>query len=209
MGRDPFRMQHRFIGSHIEMQVVLVDSSKGPQRGAERRTCPFAGVTADLAAAIPIVIASPFMHAVADRRMGRMTATIALPFIGVEYHARSRDVGRDHVITGGFGCVIADPETALARVVRDDADDGQTIVGKGSGPFPLVRPPSGRIRGVKRGRTFFPRRSGTVRPPQRRCRASRRSGRWRSSWLGCAAAGYAAVCVTRLTRTPGGPSARP
>jgi hypothetical protein len=118
--------------------------------------------------------------------MGRMTAPIALPFIGVEDRARSRDVCRDHVVTGGCGCVIADPETALARVSRDDADEGRTIVGKGALPCPLVSPPSGRLRGVKMGRAFVPRRSGTMRPPRRRCRASHQSGRWRSGELGCA-----------------------
>jgi hypothetical protein len=185
-----------------------VDASECPEVRAEHRTGSFTGVAVHLAAAIPIVIASPFMHAVADRRMGRMTATIALPFIGVEYRARSRDICRDQVITDGFGCVIADPETALARASRDDADDGRTIVGKGSVPFPLVRPPSGRIRGVKMGRAFCPRRSGTVRPPQRPCRASPRSAPSCSDWPGCAAEGYGAVSVTGPTHARGAPWAR-
>jgi hypothetical protein len=84
MGRGPFRIQPCFIGCHIEMQVMLVDPSKGPQRGAERRTGPGAGMAVDLASAITRVIASPCTHSVADRRRGRMTATIALPCIGVE-----------------------------------------------------------------------------------------------------------------------------
>jgi hypothetical protein len=180
MGRDPFCIQHRFIGCHIEMQVWLVDPSKGPQIGAECRTGPFAGITVDFTAAITIVIASPFMPSVAHRGMGRMTATIALPFIGVEYRARNRDVCRDQVVTSGFGRVVADPETALARVPRDDADDGRTIVGESPVPFPLVGPSPGRILGVRMGCAFFPPRSGTVRLPQRRCRSSHQSGQWRS-----------------------------
>jgi hypothetical protein len=64
------------------------------------------------------------MHGAANSRMRRMTATIALPFIGVEYCASNRDVCRDQVVAGVFGHVVADPETALARVPRDDADDG-------------------------------------------------------------------------------------
>jgi hypothetical protein len=156
MGRNPFRIQHRFIGCHIEMQVVLVDPSKGPQIGAERRPCPFAGIAVDLASAITLVIARPFMHAVADSRMGWMTATVALPFIGVAYRARNRDVCRDQVITGGGGRVGADSETALARVPRDEADDGGTIVGAGPVPVPLVGSPPGRILGVRMGHAFFP-----------------------------------------------------
>jgi hypothetical protein len=171
MGRDPFRIQHRFISCHIEIQVLLVDPSKSPQIGAERRTRPFAGLAVDLASAITIVIASLFMHAVADRRMRRMTATMALPFISVEYRATNRDVCRDQIVAGVFGRVFADPETALARVPRDDTDDGGTIVGEGPGPVPLVGTSPGRILGVRRGRTCFPPRAGTVRLPQRPCRS--------------------------------------
>jgi hypothetical protein len=198
MGRDPFGLQHRFIGCHIERQIWLVDPPEGPQIGAERRTCPFAGMTVDFTAAITIVIASPCMHSVAHSRVGRMTATIALPCIGVEYRARNRDVCRDQRVTGGFGRVVADPETARARVRRDDADAGGTIVGEGPVPLPLVGPPPGRILGVRMGRAFFPPRSGTVRWPQRPCRASPRSARYRAGWLGGAAVGYAVVAVTRL-----------
>src|SRR5262249_29963242 len=137
-------------------------------------------MTVDLAAAITIVIARPFMHAVADRRMRRMTATVALPFIGVEDRARNRDICRDQVVTGVFGRVVADPKTALARVPRDDADDGRPVIGEGAMAFALIGPPPGRILRVRMGRTFFPLRSGTAHRPQRRCRSSYQSGRWRS-----------------------------
>jgi hypothetical protein len=157
MGRDSFRLQHRFLGCHIEMQVLLVDPAKGPQIGAECRTGPFAGITVDLAAAITIVIASPFMHAVADRRMGRMTATIALPFIGVEYRARNRDVCRDQVVTGVFGRVVADPETALARVPRDEAMMGGRSLAKVPCPLRLWARRRGGSSGSGWGVLVFPR----------------------------------------------------
>jgi hypothetical protein len=73
----------------------------------------------DLASAITIIIASPFMHSVVDRRMGRMTAHITLPFIGVEHRATNRDVRREQIVADPFGRVVADPETALARVPRE------------------------------------------------------------------------------------------
>jgi hypothetical protein len=153
------------------MQVMLVAPSIGPQRGAERRTRPVAGMAVDLASAITLVIARPCTHSVADRRRGRMTATIALPCIGVESRASHRDVCRDHIITGGCGRVVAAPDTALARVPRDDTDDGGTIIGEGPVPVPLVGTSPGRILGVRRGRACFPPRAGTVRRPQRPCRS--------------------------------------
>jgi hypothetical protein len=171
MGRGPFRIQHCFIGGHIEMPVMRVDPSKGPQIGAERRTGPFAGMAVDRASAITLVIASPFTHSVADRRRGRMTATIALPGIGVAYRASNRDVCRDHIVTGVCGRVVADPETARARIPRDDTDDGGTIVGEGPVPVPLVGTSPGQILGVRMGRACFPPRAGTMRRPQRPCRS--------------------------------------
>ena len=64
-----------------------MDTSEGTQVGAERRTRPFAGVAVDLASAIPIIIPRPFVHAMADRGMGRMAAAVALPFVGIEHRA--------------------------------------------------------------------------------------------------------------------------
>jgi hypothetical protein len=113
MGRDPFRIQHGFIGGHLEMSIVLVDSTKDSSIGAERRTRPFTGMTVDLAAAITIAIARPCMHAVADRRLKRMTAIVALPRIGASARARNRDVCRDPVVTGVFGRVVTDPRVCL------------------------------------------------------------------------------------------------
>jgi hypothetical protein len=191
------------------MQVWLVDPAKGPQIGAERRPCPFAGRAVDRASALTIVIASPFMHSVADRCMRRMTTTIARPCIGVASRARNRDVGRDPIVTGVFGRVVAAPETARARVPRDDADDGGTIVGAGPVPVPRVGAPPGRLLGVRRGRAFVPPRSGTVRRPHRRCRSSGRLAQSRSDGLGAAAAGSAAACVRHLMPARGVPWARP
>jgi hypothetical protein len=108
-----------------------MDSREGPQVGPERRTCPFAGIAVDLASAITIVIAGPFMHPVVDSAMGRMAATIALPCVCVEHRATNLYVRRGHVVTDAFGRAVADPEAVLARAPRDDADGGGTIVGIG------------------------------------------------------------------------------
>ena len=186
-----------------------MDPPEGTQVGPERRARPLTGVAVDLASAIAIIIPRPLVHAVADRGMGRMAAPIALPFVGIELRAASRHVLRDQGTARARVRMVADPEALLARVPRDDTDDGRTIVGVGAVPFALIGAPAGRIRGVAMGRAFFPPRSGTVRRPQRPCRSSHRSVRSRSGWLGCAAAGYGAVCVTAPTRAPGVPWARP
>jgi hypothetical protein len=139
------------------MQVLLVDPSKGPQIGAERRTRPLAGMTVDLASAITIVIARPFMHAVAACRMRRMTATIAGPFISVEYRATTRDICRDQIVACVFGRVVADPKTALARVPRDNADDGGRSLAKVPCPFRLLARRRGGSSGSGWGVLFSPR----------------------------------------------------
>ena len=64
------------------MQILLMNAPKGTQVGAERRAYSLAGVAVDFAAAIPIIIPCPLVHAMADGGMRRMAATIALPFIG-------------------------------------------------------------------------------------------------------------------------------
>ena len=80
--------------------------------------------------------------------------------------------------------MVADPPALRARVARDDADEGGTIVGIGAVPFALMGALAWRVSGIAMGRAFFPLRSGTARLPRRRCRTSRRSARCRSGWLG-------------------------
>ena len=92
MGRDPFRIDHGFIGGHIQMQVLLVNAPEGTQVGAKRYPRSFAGVAVDLADAIVIILTCPLPSAVAHRGMGRMAAVIALPFIRVQDCALPRDI---------------------------------------------------------------------------------------------------------------------
>jgi hypothetical protein len=155
-----------------------------------------------------IIIACPLPNAVTHRGMGWMAAVIALPFIRVQDRALLRDTLGDQVSACAPVRVITDPEALLTCVARDHTDDGRTIIGIGAMPLALIRAPTGRIRGVAMGSAFFPPRSDTVHPPQRRCRSSPRSARGGSGWLGYAVAGYAAVCVTPPTRARGGRSAR-
>jgi hypothetical protein len=64
-----------------------VDAPESAQLRPERRARPLAGVAMDLALAITIIIPRPFVHTVANRGMGRMAATIALPFVGIKQSA--------------------------------------------------------------------------------------------------------------------------
>jgi hypothetical protein len=129
----------------------------------------------DLAAAVPVIIPGPFVDAVADRGMGWVTPSVALPLIGIQLCAANRKVFHHELMTSPSVRVVAHPKTLLARVAGDDADDGRTIIGIGSVPLALIRAPAGRIRGVAMGRAFFPPRSDIVHPPQRPCRSSPRS----------------------------------
>ena len=125
----------------------------------------------DFASAITIIISRPFVDTMADRGMGWMTAPVALPFVGVQPRAASRNVFGEE----GTACppvrVVAHPEALLTRVARDDADDGGPIVGIGAVAFALIGPSTWRVTGIAMGRAFFPPRSGTVRQPQKPCRS--------------------------------------
>ena len=163
----------------------------------------------DLTSAVPIIIARPFVDAVVDRGLGWMTAPVALPLIGIQPRAASRKVFEDEPMTSPPVRVVAHPKPLLPRLTRDDTDDRGPIVGVGAVAFALIRASAGRVMRVAMGRAFFPRRSDTTRPPQRRCPPSHRWVRWRSAESGCAAGGYGAVCATLPARALGAPWARP
>ena len=167
------------------MQVLFVDTPEGTQIGPECRAHSPASVAMDLALTITIVIPRPFAHPVGNRGMARMAPPITLPFIGIEQCAAGRHTVSNKVVAGLPVRMVADPPALLSCVARDDADDGGTIVGIGTVPFALIGVPAWRIVGVAMRRAFFPPRSGTVRPPQRRCRALHRSAPCRRGVWSC------------------------
>src|SRR5262245_38317340 len=119
-------MDHRVIGRHIEMPVRLVDPTEGAHIGAECRSGPFTGVAVDLASAVPVIIPGPFADAVADSGMGWVTPPIALPRIGIQLGAASRKVFHQALMTRPPVRVVAHPQPLLARLPRDQTDDGRT-----------------------------------------------------------------------------------
>jgi hypothetical protein len=179
MRRDPFGIDHRLIRRHVQMQVLLVDPTEGAQVGPQRCARPFTGVAVHFTSAIAIVIPCPLMDAMTDRRMGRVTPSVALPLIGIQPRAASREVFPDELMTRPSVGVVAHPKTLLARLTRDDTDNGRAIIGIGAVPLALIRAPARRIYRVAMRGAFFPPRSDTVHPPQRRCRSSRWSLRYR------------------------------
>jgi hypothetical protein len=188
------------------MQILLVNTSEGTQVGTKRRTCSLTGVAMDFTAAIAIIIPCPFVDAMADRGRGGMTPPVALPLIGIQLRAASRQVFDDEPVTSPPVRVVAHPQTLLARLTRDDTDDRGPIVGVGAMAFTPIGASAGRVIRVAMGRAFFPPRSDPTRPPQRRYPPSPRWVRWRSAGSGCAAGGYGAVGATAPARAPGGPS---
>jgi hypothetical protein len=74
------------------MQILLVNTSESTPVGTQCRTRSLAGVAMHFASAITIIIPRPFVDAVADRGMGWMTPPVALPFVGVQPRAASRNV---------------------------------------------------------------------------------------------------------------------
>ena len=93
-----------------------MDPTEGTQVGPERRARPFTGIAVDLASAIAIIIPRPLVHAVADRGMGRMAPSIALPFIGIE--PACCPAGTFSAIRRRAGArvrMVADPQALLAR----------------------------------------------------------------------------------------------
>jgi hypothetical protein len=137
------------------MQVWLVDTFEGTQVGTQRRARPLAGVAMDLALAITMIIPRPFAHPMGNRGMARLAAAITLPFVGIEPCAVQGHMVDKEIVAGLPVRVVADPQVLLAHLVRDDTDDGRTIVGIGAVPFALIGTPPGRISGVAMRRAFF------------------------------------------------------
>src|SRR5262245_46641775 len=96
--------------------------------------------------------------------------------------------------------VVARPKARLARLARDDADDGGPIVGRGAVACALMGASTWRVTGTTMGRDVSPPRSGTVRRPQTSCWSSHPLVQYYSGASARPGATCAVACVTDLTR---------
>jgi hypothetical protein len=186
-----------------------MNTPKHPQKCAQSCTSSLAGIAVDLALAIPTIIARPLVHAVADGGMGRMTATLALPFIGIQPCATRWDIGGDQAMAGPRVRVIAHPEAVLTRLPRHHTQNRWAIVGIGPMPLAPVRTSTwGGMRVAMRGAFFSP-RSGRVRRPPTWFRSSARLAPYGSGSFAPVAEGSAVACATSPARGPSAPSVPP
>jgi hypothetical protein len=153
------------------MQILLVNTSESTQVGPQCRTRSLAGVARHFASAIAVIIPRPFVYTMADGGMSWMTAAVALAFVGVQPRAASWDIFGDERAARPRVRVVAHPQALLARVPRNDANDGGPIVGRGAVALALIGASPRWVTGIAMGRAFFPPRSGRVRRPQMPCRS--------------------------------------
>jgi hypothetical protein len=185
-----------------------VDLVEGPQVGAEYCARCFAGVAIDLALAITMIIPRPFTSTVGHGSMAWMTATIALPLVGIKPLATRRHVVGNEAVAGLPVRVVTASNALRARLARDDAEEG------GGRSLASVLCPL---------RLFARRRGGSV---GSRCGVLFSPAFWYSSsasqavpvitpigavsstlaWIRCRK--YAAVCGIGRAHTPDGASAR-
>jgi hypothetical protein len=123
------------------------------------------------ASAIAIIIPRPFVSTMADGGMNWMTAAVALLFVGVQPCATSWNIIGDERAASPCVRVVAHPKALLARVPRNEADDGGPIVGIGAVALALIGASTRWVTGIAMGRAFFPPRSGRVRRLQTPCRS--------------------------------------
>ncbi len=95
-----FGIRHRLVGRDIVGQRVLVDAAEGAQEGAQTSPRTFTTVAMDFAYSIPIVIACPFLYAVADAGVARMHAPIVGRLICIEDRATTRHVAFNNGLGG-------------------------------------------------------------------------------------------------------------
>jgi hypothetical protein len=82
------RMDQAFLCRHIEMPVLLVNTSESAQVSTKRRTCPFTCTAGGFASAIPVLIPCPLAPTVADGGMEWIKRPRSLCHSSVESRVR-------------------------------------------------------------------------------------------------------------------------
>jgi hypothetical protein len=191
------------------MQVLRVDAPAGPEVRAERRASACAGGALDVALALTLILTGPCVDPMATRGRGWMPPAVALPCVGVQPRAGSREGFGEARLARSRGRVVPHPQALLARLARDEADARGPSMRRGPVACALIGASAWRVAGGARGRAVWPPRIGTARPPPRRGPPSPRWALGRSAGAGDAAGGCGAVGVTAPTRGRAVPWVRP
>src|SRR6266508_4792377 len=98
-----------------------------------------------LANAIPIIIARPFLDAVADTAMTRMHTCIVRSLVGVEDCAALGHVAFNNRAGGRLISVLKHPVAHLVARATDQAQDWRSVVVVGAFTFLLIGAPARRV----------------------------------------------------------------
>ena len=128
-----------------------MDTPEGTHVGPKSRACSLTGVAMDVALAITIIIARPFVDPMANRGMGWVATAVARPFVRVQRRAVSQNGCGDERLASPPVRVVAHPKMLLARLARDDPDDRGPIVGRGAVAFALMGMSAWRVARVAMG----------------------------------------------------------
>ena len=169
LGRDAIEINTELAHGNVSTQVVLVNTAKGTEEITGGRPHPFDRVGVDFADTVAIVIACPFVLAMAHRGMTPNDVVVAAPFIGKD--ARSCLSELVNMLTQGWLIgMVNDAQSNLAGFSSDGAHNGWAIVLVRSMSALFVGTWPRRVGGIKMRVTFFPPRSETSHRFQSVCR---------------------------------------
>src|SRR5262249_51774144 len=153
---------------------------------AQPCACAFTTVAMHLAYSISIIIARPFLHAVADAGVLGMHARIVRGLISIQDRTLGRHIPFNNGAGGRLVGVLQYPIAHLVAGAADQTEDRWPVVGVGALAFLLIGAPPGWIVWIGMAGTFFPPRSDTVHQLRTRSRSSARQGGCRRDWSGSA-----------------------
>ena len=136
--------------------------AKRAEEIAHRGPHAFSGIDVYLANAIPVIITSPFMFAVADSGMRANDVVVAQPFVGIDLIA-SQGAGMDVMFEGFLVGVMNHPQANLTTLTANRPHNWRTIIVIGAMAALFVGPTTRGIIRVGMILTFFPPHSETFR----------------------------------------------
>lgn len=154
--RDALGIGECFKHDHVARQIGFMHPAKDPQERAQ--CCPptFTGVAMHFASSIAIIVAWPFVIAVAHGAMHQMHVVIPRPLISIEHGASGWHIRRHHSPARLFDSLVAGDGANRARIATDHAEDGWAVVCERAMAPLLVDPPAQWVCRVGVAITFPP-----------------------------------------------------